>query len=142
MNIEQFEKSLTRAKDKQVRKLREGVKKAAEFILRRSLEYVPVQTGELKRSAYVREERSNKNEVEWIIGYRTPYAVYVHERLDLAHGREFNRKHAMMIAFYGGNHPFYFNRKPEEQAKFLERVLRIYRAEIDLIIKRETSKKS
>lgn len=49
---------------------------AAEQVFERSQTYVPVATGYLKSTGYVRETSKH----EWTVGYDADYAIYVHER--------------------------------------------------------------
>lgn len=64
--------------------LNRGLKKAAEYLLRRSLEIVPVDTGDLYRSAFI-EETGRGASYRVFIGYAMHYAVYVHENLANRH---------------------------------------------------------
>lgn len=118
----------------------QGLIKAGTFIYKESRKIVPMQRGILRASAYVRPIGSLAlKSFEVIVGYTAGYAVYVHEILTNAHGAAFNRKHAAkirhMIAIGKSNtNNGWFFRKPEEQAKFLERPVRDNRDEIFRII--------
>ena len=122
-----------------------GLKKAGLFLLRQSQKIVPVQTGNLKGSGFIRSLGSGiKTDV--IIGYTALYAAYVHEDLNKAHGREFNIKYAELIAtrplrkkrriaqrkkghtgreyLHSVESDPYFKRGENQQAKFIEKPAR------------------
>ena len=92
---------------------RAGVMKAALLVKNRSVKRTPVDTGNLRASAYVQEWRIGKGPGAEI-GYTAAYAPYVHE-IDKAY------------------------RKPGTSWKFLEKALRESRKEILEII-RESAK--
>lgn len=127
-------------------------KKAAAFsrvirecgadLIAESLEMVPVHQGILRASGDVRVEGTGFNTVVHA-GYTDEKAVMIHEILPptVTHGAEFNAKHAGKIlrirkarkkAGLKGKDKYWFNRKPKESAKFLERPFRDNR---DLYIK-------
>lgn len=89
------------AKDEYARALH----REAQAIMRKSQKIVPVDTGELKRSAFVRQPRRVYKQdlpYEIVMGYGNVdvrYAMAVHERLDVYH-------------------------KPPTQAKYLERPMK------------------
>ncbi len=112
------------------RNVEHGLKLAGTFLLHRSLEIVPVDTGYLKSGGFVRTDGSGFDAVV-TAGYRgADYAVYVHENLDAAHGAAFNAKHADEIAA-GTEHA----RGPNQQAKYLEQPLRDNLPEIVAIVR-------
>lgn len=105
-----------------------GLKAGGLLIQRYSMEIVPVEFGPLRASAFTRHSGKGLKCVVRV-GYTAGYAVYVHERLDLAHGRQFNEKHAEKIA-----EGVYTARGPEQRAKFLEEPLRKHRRAIGLMV--------
>ena len=62
-----------------------GAKLAGLYVQRESQLIVPVDTGNLKNSAFTRNIGGKGFDADIVVGYRTDYAVYVHERLDLRH---------------------------------------------------------
>lgn len=109
------------------------------FLQRKSQEIVPVQMGPLRASAFTRDMSITGLKPHVIVGYTQPYAVFVHEDLEKAHGQEFNIKYAEEIERAKGTKRGtakggMFNRGPNQQAKFLERPAKQYRAEIFKII--------
>jgi len=75
-----------------------GLKKGGAFLQRVSQEVVPIKTGALEGSAGTRAD-GHGWDTDVVVYYTQSYAVYVHERTDLAH-------------------------KPGKMAKFLERPAR------------------
>ena len=94
---------------------RVGIGKAGYFLLQKSQEIVPVDTGKLYRSGFNRLARDTRNTLTYQVGYSKKYAVYVHERLDLRHA-------------------------PGKSAKFLEKPARRYRKTLIKIIEDEVKK--
>jgi hypothetical protein len=131
-NLEKSDKNIRSA-------LRKALVKAGLFLQRESQKLVPVQTGNLKATAYTREVGlvgSHKEAVQ--VGYTAAYAIYVHENLEAAHGAEFNVVHSEEIAnAKGKGRKVWFNRGSDQQAKFLERPFRERRFEIRQIIDTE-----
>jgi hypothetical protein len=110
-----------------------GLVRAGLFLQRSSQQFVPIQTGNLRGSAFTRKEGGGlKTEV--LVGYTASYAVFVHEDLDAAHGPVFNAKYAAEIAAAPANHPFFFRRGPNQQAKFLEKPFREKRKRMAKIV--------
>lgn len=66
------------------RGMERGLKKAALFLQAESQKIVPVDTGNLKNSAYTRTEGSGF-ETTAEVGYTADYAIYVHEDLEARH---------------------------------------------------------
>lgn len=104
-------------------------------------------TGNLHASARVTKEGSGMTtDVEVSYGTKNDekvtYAVYVHERLDppIAHGHSFNIKHADEIAKAPPGEKYFVNRRPQEQAKYLERPAREQKDAILRIIENELKK--
>lgn len=65
-------------------RLEKGLIKAGFFLLRKSQQRVPVDTGALKASGYVRKNGQGLS-TEVLVGYTQSYAIYVHEILHLRH---------------------------------------------------------
>jgi len=116
------------------KKVTNGLLLAGHHIMRESVKIVPVQTGALKASYLVRKKTATHIE----IGYEgMEYGAWVHEIPNAwskygpphAHGKEFNIKHAAEILAAKGT-PLgtveggMFNRKSDEQYKFLEKPLK------------------
>jgi len=127
----------TKLRKRAGRGVERGLKSAGKFLLRKSKEIVPVQTGKLKGSSHITKVGSGLR-TSVFVGYTADYAVWVHEDLDKAHGAAFNRKYADLIATRSqraarrrkmgltttvANDP-YFKRGEYEQAKYLEKPAR------------------
>ena len=97
------------------RGLARGIVKAANFLLDRSREIVPIDTKDLYNSSRVEQSGAGEKKVADVT-YNMPYGLYVHEDL--------NKKH-----------------KPGKTAKFLERPARQYRPEMRAIVEKETTKR-
>lgn len=134
-------KNLSRADKILGRRLERGLKKAGKFLLRETMAIVPVQFGDLKGSAFTRNVGGSGFRADIVVGYsaETGYAIYVHENLEAAHGKEFNIKHAEEIASAStsAQKRVWFERGENQQAKFLEEPARKKRREIIRIIKNE-----
>ena len=92
-----------------------GLKKAGLLLQRESMKLVPVDHGVLRGSAFTRVTGSgSKTDVQ--VGYTASYAIYVHENLDAAHGKQFNAKYRKEIS--SGQMR---SRGPNQSAKFLEK---------------------
>lgn len=110
-----------------------GLRKAGLFLLRESQKIVPVQTGNLRGSGFIRVFGSG-TKTDVVVGYKALYAAYVHEDVEKAHGKAFNIKYADLIATRaqrgrrrrkkGFMHRVesdpYFKRGEDQQAKFIE----------------------
>ena len=130
--LENLERNLEKAHREIIKRTKARAIKAGKFVLRKSQEIVPVQTGNLKASGFVRDE-GGKDSVDVVVGYTAQYALFVHENLEAAHGSAFNAKHQQEIAMAKGTKAGtvrggMFERGPNQQAKFLERPLREQRA--------------
>ena len=114
-----------------------GLKKAGEFLQRKSMQMVPVHKGNLKAGAFTRSVGFGFNTVV-TVGYVADYAVYVHENIDAVHGLAFNIKYAKEIstASTSAQKKMFFNRGKNQQAKFLETPLRQNVLEIFKIVAR------
>jgi hypothetical protein len=91
-----------------------GYVRAGAFLLRKSQQVVPVDTGALKNSGFTRKTGSGFS-TDVTVGYTQSYAIYVHENLEARH-------------------------KPGKIAKYLEKPARDYRQEMLQIIRREAVK--
>lgn len=127
-----------------------GLVRGGQLLQALSQEICPVQTGNLRASAFTRKIKPT----EVIVGYTADYAVFVHENLDGAHGKAFNILHADEIAGAGkmmtnkkGRVVFVptskagtakggmFPRGENQSAKFLEKPMRQNRGEIiDVVV--------
>lgn len=118
-----------------------GLRRAGLFLLRESQKIVPVQTGNLRGSGFIRAFGSGMR-TDVIVGYTALYAAYVHEDLEKAHGAAFNVKYAEQIAtrplrkkrriaqrkkgqtdreyLHSVESDPYFRRGERQQAKFIE----------------------
>ena len=82
-----------------------GLKRGGRFLQRESQKIVPVQTGNLKNSAFTRNVGGSGFHTDILVGYTANYSVYVHENLEAAHGQAFNIKYAAEIkAKIAGKH--------------------------------------
>ena len=137
-------KNLARTRKNIGKKTTRGLVKAGEFLMRESSKIVPVQTGNLKAAWLVRKKTAKHIE----IGYEgVEYGAMVHEipNPPHAHGIEFNIKHAAEIRAAAGTpagtaQGGMFNRKPDEQYKFLEKPIRENKDKILKIIRNEIIK--
>tara|TARA_R100000808_G_scaffold2947_3_gene11041 strand:- start:10232 stop:10822 length:591 start_codon:yes stop_codon:yes gene_type:complete len=64
-----------RIKDKILKAITKGVQVNGKHVFQRSQQYVPVQTGQLKKSGGFSAKKDG-----WILNYRAPYAADVHSR--------------------------------------------------------------
>ena len=136
-----------------------GLKKCGLYLLRESQKIVPVQIGTLKSTGITRKISGAGFSADIIVSYGSglDYAITVHESPFLAHGEEFNIKHAAEIAAAGrmvqlksGRTKWkpltaagtaaggMFPRKKEEQYKFLEKPMRDGRDALLRILQNES----
>jgi len=138
-------RNLKKAGDKIAVGVERGLMKGGRFIQARSMNIVPVQLGTLKASAGTRNVGGRGFDADVVVFYNTEYAVFVHEDMTKAHGKEFNIKHADAIAAAAGT-PMgtakggMFPRGENQQAKFLERPVREDRSEVLKIVADEARK--
>lgn len=109
-----------------------GLKKAGLLIIRESLKIVPVDTGNLRSSWFVRHDKGRGSSAIVELGYTASYAIFVHENLDVTHGSAFNAKHADAIAA-GLEH----SRGPNQTAQFIMIPALRLRAQVIAIIRAE-----
>ena len=112
-----------------------GLKKSGLLIFRESQKEVPVDTGNLKGSGFTRKLEGAGVSTLIGIGYTAAYGIYVHERLDVAHGREYNKKHAVEIATGILN-----DRGTNQKAKFLEDPARRLKGDVLHMLFREVQR--
>ena len=111
---------------------------AGAYLLRQSQMIVPVQTGNLKASGFVRATGSGIATVV-TVGYTASYALFVHEMVDNLHGQEFNITYADKIAAAPANDPYWFNRGPDQQALFLSTVIETKKTQLQIHNSKSTS---
>lgn len=68
-------------------KLRDGLYEAGLLLQRMSQQIVPIDTGNLKRSADTRDVTTTPGKFKIIVVYSTAYAIYVHENLTARHAQ-------------------------------------------------------
>src|SRR5687767_14132191 len=86
-NIAEFARvsqRITRMSQRHMRGFQTGMRKWAYYVFQLSLAMVPVDTGYLKSTAFMKFGGSGAS-FSFTIGYGADYAVYVHERLDQYH---------------------------------------------------------
>lgn len=130
-NVAKVIAQFRQAKKRHAKGMNRGLKKAGAFLIAKSLEIVPVDTGNLKASWFVRAEGEGFTTVVYV-GYTAEYAIFVHEDLELRHGADFNAWYWEDIQA-GREH----ERGPNQQAKFLEQPLRQNRRQLAKIVKTE-----
>lgn len=125
-----------------------GLERCGLLIQRESMKLCPVDTGNLRASAFTRVRYRNTPAVEVRVGYTAAYALYVHENLDALHGAAFNEAHADRISGTKGrkkmrkakgvsgiHNPFDHSRGENQQAKFLEQPARELQPEMRAILR-------
>lgn len=132
---------ITNTKGKLNQSISRGLVKGGLFLQRESQKIVPVDTGNLRSSAFTRKLTWDHVKV----GYTASYAAFVHENLNAVHGQAFNVKHADKIARNTERHAgkptgTWSRRGQNQQAKFLETPARTKRTEILRIVANEASK--
>jgi hypothetical protein len=92
-----------------------GLKRAGLRLQRESMKEVPVDTGNLRSSAWSRKIEGSGFDAVVGVGYTASYALRVHENVDKAHGQEYNEKYAQEIG-----KGIMSSRGAGQKAKFLE----------------------
>ena len=138
-------RNLRKSGDRIARGVERGLIKGGIFLQKESQKIVPKQIGNLHGTAFTRNQGGSGVDADIIVGYTSEYAVFVHEDLTKAHGREFNVKHAEEIeaatgTFQGTAEGGMFPRGEEQQAKFLEKPAREKRSKIIRIVANEARK--
>jgi len=82
--LEVFLRAIGKAKSKDAIAVAEGLEKAANVILKKSQIYVPVESGDLKKSGHVEVEGKGMGAKATVV-YDADYAVFVHEDLEAKH---------------------------------------------------------
>lgn len=86
-NPEVIRKAVRELGDKGPARLAKALYTEAQEIMTKSRRLVPVDTGALRASGQVRTGHSGREPYVEVVygGPAAPYAIYVHERMDLAH---------------------------------------------------------
>lgn len=108
-------KNLKMAKEANRKAFERGLLKAGKFLLRMSKKIVPVDTGALKKSGFVRLRWKGQTRVDVRVGYSIFYAIYQHEIL-------------------------WYRHRKGQQAKFLEEPSRVFAKDIRDIVRLEVQK--
>lgn len=118
--MEQFKKNLNRHRSDAARGFHVGLKKGGLLLQAESMKMVPVDTGNLKASAFTRASGTGfRTNVR--VGYTAAYAVYVHEAPMKLQGQRRKGKQAKGA---------YWDPQGRASNKFLERPYREKRKEI------------
>jgi hypothetical protein len=122
-----------RAEEKaQEKRITVGLKRAGLFVQRESQRLVPVDTGNLKASAFTRTIKTASGDVDVLVGYTAAYALYVHEMEPAS--PQWGRPRS------GKKRGAYWDPANRGGPKFLERVVRTRRPEILKIIRASAGK--
>lgn len=127
-------KNLAKSQAKIGAGLQRGLKKAGLRLQRESQRIVPVDTGELKGSAFTREEGKGLKTVVKV-GYTASHALFVHEAVDMALK---GQKRTGMRADGRPKKGKYWDPQGRGQAKFLEEPARRLQPEMRKDIESET----
>ena len=140
VGVNEFIVKLKAAKPKMGVAVGRGLKRAGTHLQGVSQKIVPVEQGPLKGSAFTRNVGGTGWDTDIVVGYTASYAVFVHEDLEAAHGATFNQKHAKEIAnaTTKAQKKVFFNRGPNQRAKFLEEPARTTVPEMMKLIELET----
>ena len=87
-NVKEVEQEIRKYALKFPEKIKPILYEEAQEIMSESKKQCPVDTGALRASGYVNEPEETKEGIYVQMGYggpSAPYAIYVHERLDLHH---------------------------------------------------------
>lgn len=150
--MQQVIRNINAARNKISTGIDRGLIRGGQFLQAESMKICPVNTGNLRASAFTRKAYIGRHHV--IVGYTAFYAGFVHENLNAAHGKAFNIKYADRIARrglrekrarkLGMSHTVtsdpYHMRGEKQQAKFLERPAREKRTEILKIVADEAKR--
>jgi hypothetical protein len=131
-NIPAIKAHLLKDLNRRMTGMTRGLKKCGRLLKRESMKIVPIETGNLKASVFIRSENDNTPFVVVYVGYTAAYALPVHENLDALHGAAFNIMYAHQLDAAKGwrrkgvkvDGPFSHSRGLSQQAKFLERPFR------------------
>lgn len=144
LGIKALAKALRDRQKRHAKGFQIGLKKAGLFLQAESQKVVPVDTGNLRNSAFTRHQGSGFHTVVYV-GYTADYGIYVHEDLEAKHGAEYNAWYGEMIAHANSVKgkrgrklkKRWHTRGENQQAKFLERPARTKRKEMIKIIRDE-----
>ncbi len=89
INLEQLNRKLRVKRKEHAAGCSRGLKRAALTVIRYSLQIVPVDTGHLRATWFVRHTGTGFD-TEVRFGYTAEYAVYVHEIVTNLHGAAYN----------------------------------------------------
>ncbi len=84
----QLQEALAKLGDRMMAEAGKALYAEAELIMTESKEQCPVDTGALRGTGHVEDPQASGGQVTVQMGYggpAAPYAVYVHERLDVRH---------------------------------------------------------
>ena len=116
-DLKGLKRALAKVKARHLKNVERGFIKAGLFLQRKSQKVVPVDTGNLRNSAFTRLQGHNQGKNSKVfVGYTAAYAIFVHEDLEASH-------------------------KPGKTAKFLEGPAREHRQDMIDIILKEARKK-
>lgn len=86
--MDELRRKLAQASEKAMPYLKEAMRAAGQQAMTESHKEVPVLTGTLKRSGQLQSVEQDGHQIIVTVGYggpAIPYALYQHERTDLAH---------------------------------------------------------
>lgn len=126
-NLQKVEGKITKA-------ILRGMVKAGLHLQRKSQQIVPVDTGNLRNSAFTRKQGTGDN-VDVIVGYTAAYAIYVHENLEARHGVRIAAGRDIDTGRFTGKQI-----TTQLQAKFLEKPAKEEARVMGEIIRREGTK--
>jgi len=114
-----------------------GLRAAGEHLRGKAEHYVPVMSGDLRKSGKVEHIGTSLcPAVKVNFGAGLEYAALVHEDITRVHGKAFNIWHKKRIqaASTVKQKKMWFYRREQEQAKYLERPLREEKVKLMLIV--------
>lgn len=117
--LENLNKEISKIEGKSLK----GLLKGGLIIEREANKRVPVETGVLRASSYVRKHETNQKSV--VVGYSSSYAIFVHENLEMVLK---GKPRPSGLGVYWG---------PKGEAKFLERAIQFKQKEVLEAIKQE-----
>lgn len=126
LGVPEVIKSLRRKNAMMALGISRGVRKASLHLQRESQKLVPVDTGNLKASAFARVEGTGYNTVG-SVGYTAAYAIYVHENVQMK----------LKGQPRSGSRGKYWDPQGRAQAKFLEEPARRLAPELLKMIRDE-----
>ncbi len=106
-------KGLVKYRHQMGKRIENALMHGGKFILDESRKVVPIDTGDLYESSFIRKEGADFQTVV-VVGYTAPYAAYVHLQPWKEHGSAYNISHSAEIAA-GTTH----SRRLEERYDYL-----------------------